>query len=69
MRILLNDVNKLDAFFEKIKDVPGVAVIKTAKTTVNARSIMGVLTLDLTKPLTLITSKKYLKLFKEYEDV
>ena len=69
MRILLNDVNKLDAFFEKIKDVPGVAVIKTAKTTVNAHSIMGVLTLDLTKPLTLITSKKYLKLFKEYEDV
>ena len=67
--ILLDDINKLDAFFEKIKNVLGIAVIKTAKTTVNAHSIMGVLSLDLTKPLTLITSKKYLKLFKEYEYV
>lgn len=69
MKILLNDINKLDTFFEKIKNVPGIAVIKTARTTVNAHSIMGVLSLDLTKPLTLITSKKYLKLFKEYENV
>lgn len=69
MKILLDDINKLDAFFEKIKNVPGIAVIKTAKMTVNAHSIMGVLSLDLTKPLTLITSKKYLKLFKEYEYV
>lgn len=69
MKILLDDINKLDAFFEKIKNVPGIAVIKTPKTTVNAHSIMGVLSLDLTKPLTLITSKKYLKLFKEYEYV
>ena len=69
MKILLNDVNKLDAFFEKIKNVSGIAIIKTDKTTVNAHSIMGVMSLDLTKPLTLITSKKYLKLFKEYEYV
>ena len=69
MKILLNDINKLDAFFEKIKNVSGIDVIKTAKTTVNAHSIMGVLSFDLTKPLTLITSKKYLKLFKEYEYV
>ena len=69
MKILLNDINKLDAFFEKIKNVSGIAVIQTAKTTVNAHSIMGVMSLDLTKPLTLITSKKYLKLFKEYEYV
>ena len=69
MKILLNDINKLDEFFEKIKNVSGIAIIKTAKTTVNAHSIMGVLSLDLTKPLTLITSKKYLKLFKEYEYV
>lgn len=69
MKILLDDINKLDTFFEKIKNVPGIAVIKTAKTTVNAHSIMGVLSLDLTKPLTFITSKKYLKLFKEYEYV
>ncbi len=69
MKILLDDINKLDAFFDKIKNVPGIAVIKTAKTTVNAHSIMGVLSLDLTKPLTLLTSKKYLKLFKEYEYV
>ena len=69
MKILLNDFNKLDAFFEKIENVPEKKKKKTDKTTVNAHSIMGVMSLDLTKPLTLITSKKYLKLFKEYEYV
>lgn len=52
-KILLNDINKVKSFVSTMQECPLKAEIVSGKCRVDARSIMGLLSLNLAKPIEL----------------
>ncbi len=52
-QINLNNTNDVKNFVTIIQSIPEEAILKSGKYVVDAKSIMGVFSLDLSKPITL----------------
>lgn len=70
-KINLNDIKKVKEFVNLMQAVPEQTILKSGKFAVDAKSIMGVFSLDLSEPLTLTVefnpdaSLQYVKLTSE----
>ena len=53
MKICLNSMERVKKFINGIAKVDGATVIFSEHGNINAKSVMGIFTLDLTKPLEL----------------
>lgn len=61
MTICLDTIDKVKGFVNDIKDYRGDLDLMSGKYVVDAKSIMGVFCLDLTKPLTLKISSDFVE--------
>ena len=58
LRISIPSVETVKAFVSTVMDFPCEAIVESGRYAVNAKSIMGLLSLDVTKPLVLILEIK-----------
>ena len=69
VRIALNTMEKINSFVHDMDSIEGEAVIGSGRYYVDAKSFMGIFTLDLTKPLELRIGEwktEYDILFRKY---
>lgn len=70
MKILLNEVTKVKEFVNITKTFPSDIVISSDRYVIDAKSIMGIFSLDLSKPIELTYDAKYNffdNIFKKWE--
>ena len=67
MKIQLNLISEIKDFTQIASKVPEEVALRSGNYVVDAKSLLGILSLDLAKPIELEVSDQYLELFKQFE--